>query len=42
MGKPVARDLAEGFSGGSETSEAFAAIPDDPEDDLEMLGEAEG
>lgn len=41
MGKPVARDLAEGFSGGSETSEAFAATPDDPEGDLTILGEAE-
>jgi hypothetical protein len=32
MGKPVAHDLADDFGGGLESSDAFEAEPDDPED----------
>jgi hypothetical protein len=42
MGKPVAHDLAGDFDGGSETSEAFATMPDDPQDDVEAVPSAEG
>jgi hypothetical protein len=35
MGKPVAHDLTEDFSGGLESSDAFEPQPDDPEDPTE-------